>query len=86
VTKKLPIRLPESVYGKERLWTKAALADWATCSFNFIDEEVKAGRLKAIKLSPGRVRFRWADIETWLSSKEEKTASPVKFAPMEVVS
>jgi hypothetical protein len=77
VTKKLPIRLPESVYGKERLWTKAALADWATCSLAFLDDEIRAGRLKAFKLSPTRVRFRWADIEAWLASKEKPTLTEV---------
>jgi hypothetical protein len=70
VIQKLPILLPESVYGKPRLWTKAALADWACCSFSFIDEEVRAGRLKALQLSHSRVRYRWTDIEAWIATKE----------------
>jgi hypothetical protein len=73
VVKKLPIRLPNSVHGKERLWTKAALADWANCSFGFLDEEVRAGRLKALRLSHSRIRYRWADIEAWLATKELQT-------------
>jgi hypothetical protein len=70
MTKKDLIRLPESVHGKPRLWTKAALADWANCSFAFLDEEIRAGRLKAIKLSHTRTRFRWSDIEAWVTAKE----------------
>jgi hypothetical protein len=58
------------VYGQPRLWTKTALADWACCSTEYLDEEVRAGRLKAIKLSQTRVRFRWRDIEAWVATKE----------------
>jgi hypothetical protein len=78
VTKKLPIRLPESVYGKERLWTRAALADWATCSTTFLDEEIRAGRLKAIVLSSSRIRFRWCDIQDWVAGKEKKITQPLE--------
>jgi hypothetical protein len=68
--KKPPIRLANSVHGKERLWTKSLLCEWSHCSPAFIDEEIRARRLKVLMLSEGRARFRWEDIQSWLNAKE----------------
>jgi hypothetical protein len=54
-----------------QLWTRAELAEWTRCKSDFLMEEIRSGRLRAIYLSAGRERFRWDDILAWLNSTTE---------------
>jgi hypothetical protein len=61
------IERPDPLHGViPRLWTKEELAGWAQCSESFLEKEIREKRLKAIRLSSGRVRFEWSDIRRWL--------------------
>jgi hypothetical protein len=62
--------LPEIVEGRERLLTDTALSDWLQVTTAFVRREVKAGRLKAILLKDNEFRFRWADVDEWVKSRE----------------
>jgi hypothetical protein len=49
--------------------TKTGLATHLECSERYLEEEVRAGRLRCIRLSSRAVRFLPKDIEAWLSAK-----------------
>jgi hypothetical protein len=70
VSTKPPIRTEATIHGKERLWLPSHVAEWAHCTPEFITDEVRAGRLKAVFLSPHRPRFHWMDIQEWLANKK----------------
>jgi predicted site-specific integrase-resolvase len=61
---------PREIEGRPRLLTEVALSDWIQCSTAYLRREVKAGRLKAISLKAGELRFRWQDVDQWLKSLE----------------
>ena len=44
------------------------------CSERYLEQEVAAGRLRAIKLSSRAIRFLQSDIIAWLRSKETTEA------------
>jgi hypothetical protein len=49
--------------------SKKELGQWLHCSPKFLEGEVNAGRLRALKLSNRMIRFNWSDIQAWLQSK-----------------
>jgi hypothetical protein len=50
-------------------WTKKELSDWCNCTKRFLELEVAAGRLRAVKLGTRAVRFLPRDIERWINSQ-----------------
>jgi excisionase family DNA binding protein len=54
---------------------KSELAAFLDVSERFLETEVAAGRLRAIKLSTRALRFMPKDVEAWLNSKA--TEAPV---------
>jgi hypothetical protein len=52
-----------------QLWTKPELVEWTQSSPEFISGEIRAGRLKGVYLSSGRLRFHWGDIVDWLQAR-----------------
>jgi excisionase family DNA binding protein len=50
------------------LRTKQQAADYVQCTPRFLERMVRAGRLRAIKLSAKLVRFRQSDLEKFLDS------------------
>ena len=59
----------------EKLLTTKELAEATGLSEYFINQEVREGKLKAVKLG-NRNRYREKSIDEWLSAKEE--AEPQK--------
>jgi len=57
-----------------RPMSKTELAAYVDVSERFLENEVKAGRLRAIKLSTRALRFMPKDVESWLNSKATEGA------------
>jgi predicted DNA-binding transcriptional regulator AlpA len=63
---KAPRPLPAS---SPELFDKSQLRQLLGCSSKFIESEVSAGRLRALRLSPKMIRFTMSDVTAWLASK-----------------
>ena len=59
----------DPLHATPQLWTKGELIEWTQSTSEFISSEIRAGRLKAVFLSSGRLRLHWADIVDWLRAR-----------------
>jgi hypothetical protein len=59
----------DPLHATPQLWTKGELVEWTQSSPEFVSSEIRAGRLKAVFLSSGRLRFHWSDIVEWLRDR-----------------
>jgi hypothetical protein len=61
----------DPLHATPQLWRKAELVEWTQCSPEFISCEIRAGRLRVVFLSSGRLRFHWADIVRWMRARTQ---------------
>jgi hypothetical protein len=59
----------DPLHATPQLWTKGELVEWTQSSSEFVSSEIRAGRLKAVYLSSGRLRFHWSDIVEWVRAR-----------------
>jgi hypothetical protein len=59
----------DPLHATPQLWTKGELVEWTQSSPEFVSSEIRVGRLKAVFLSSGRLRFHWSDIVDWVQSR-----------------
>jgi excisionase family DNA binding protein len=63
--KVVPISPTDSV---RDILTKAAAAEYVDCSSRYLERQIRAGRLKALKPTGKLVRIRRSDLEAFLES------------------
>jgi hypothetical protein len=66
-SEKLPVTLLPTL---TRPVSKTELSTWLDVSERFLELEVRAGRLRALKLGARALRFLPNDVQAWLESKE----------------
>ena len=60
---------PPPAHGRATPLTKSQLCEWLGCSPKYIESQVAQGLLKPHRLSNRMVRFTWAEIDRWMSTK-----------------